>query len=311
MDQVLLLADGKLLVSGRFDRINGIGRANLARLNPDGSVDQSFNAARTGSVRLQSNGKLIVSSGYRLNSDGSLDPTFVAAVPPGDSGDRHMNSFLVQPDDKIVYSQRLDFYGTDAIRRLNADGSPDASFHAFFAQFIGVQLLQSDGKIIAGARLNPDGTPDESFRPEVLGRWVAQQNDGKLVTVDRFYTVPYGVRRLLLDGSVDTTFAPDAGLTVISGVKIEHARLLPNGKIVIAGSFNHIGDLPRKRIAVLNHDGTPDEGFNAGDLLLRPYREADLRGVFVQSDGKIFVSFEGRLVRLNPDGTEDGTFRGR
>lgn len=307
--QVLVLADGKLLVSGAFDSINGIQRPGLARLNPDGSVDQNFNPARSGSVQLQSTGKLIVSSGYRLNSDGSLDPTFVAVVPPGYYGYGHLESFLVQPDDKIVYSQRLDFWGTDAIRRLNADGTPDPSFQEFHGQFISVQLLQSDGKIIAGARLNPDGTRDESFRPEILGRWVAQQNDGKLVTADGFYTVPYGVRRLFLDGSLDPSFAPGMGLTVISSVKIEHACLLPNGKIVIAGSFNYIGDLPRKRIAVLNHDGTPDEGFEAGDLLMAPYRDPDLYALFVQSDGKIFVSFEGRLVRLNPDGTEDATFQ--
>lgn len=306
--QVLVLADGKMLVSGAFNRVNGIERPSLARLNPDGSVDQSFNPARSGSVRLQSTGKLIVSSGYRLHSDGSLDPTFIADIPPGYSGFRSMDSFLVQADDKIVYSQRLDFWGTDAIRRLNADGTRDLGFQEFQGQFISLQLLQSDGKIIAGVRLNPNGTRDETFRPEELGGSVAQQNDGKLVTAGRFDSLPYGVRRLFLDGSLDPSFAPDVGLTVISRVKIEHACLLPNGKIVIAGLFNYMDDLPRTRIAVLNHDGTPDAGFDAGDLLVLPFRDPHLAGLFAQSDGKIFVSFEARLVRLNPDGTEDGTF---
>ena len=34
--------DGKILVAGTFDTVGGLARTNLARLNIDGSVDQSL-----------------------------------------------------------------------------------------------------------------------------------------------------------------------------------------------------------------------------------------------------------------------------
>src|SRR5262249_43907522 len=86
--------DGKILVGGAFCSINGMGHTNLARLNPDGTVDDAFLAAlpnletRDGglySFCLQPDGKILASGGIyfspdvpgkyvcRLNGDGSLD----------------------------------------------------------------------------------------------------------------------------------------------------------------------------------------------------------------------------------------------
>ena len=35
-------ADGKVIIAGSFTRVHGVNRRDLARLNTDGSVDQSF-----------------------------------------------------------------------------------------------------------------------------------------------------------------------------------------------------------------------------------------------------------------------------
>jgi hypothetical protein len=37
--------DGQVVVGGNFTTIGGLSRSNLVRVNPDGSVDPSFNAA--------------------------------------------------------------------------------------------------------------------------------------------------------------------------------------------------------------------------------------------------------------------------
>ena len=37
-----LQADGKLIVAGRFSAVNGVARRNIARINPNGSVDQTW-----------------------------------------------------------------------------------------------------------------------------------------------------------------------------------------------------------------------------------------------------------------------------
>src|SRR5437764_9736465 len=89
VEQALPVADGRILICGNFTSFNGANRGYVARLNSDGSVDQSFLAQPGYWVRnmaLQADGKIVI-GGYfttvqgvprnlvaRLNSDGSLDP---------------------------------------------------------------------------------------------------------------------------------------------------------------------------------------------------------------------------------------------
>src|SRR5204863_7077455 len=84
----VLQPDGKLLIGGEFRKVHDVFCLGLARLNADGTRDQSF-APPAGfqfdaeKIYLQSDGKIIVISTTavsgnltRLNSDGSLDSTF-------------------------------------------------------------------------------------------------------------------------------------------------------------------------------------------------------------------------------------------
>src|SRR6185437_5907255 len=50
---ILVQRDGKILVGGEFSSVNGEPRINIARLNPDGSLDTTFDAGlgADGSVR--------------------------------------------------------------------------------------------------------------------------------------------------------------------------------------------------------------------------------------------------------------------
>ena len=88
-----LLSNGKILVWGKFDTVNGATRRSLAVLNNNGSLDTTFNPATSGaetilSVAVQSDGKIIIGSNNfryntpvrgnvaRLNADGTVDQTF-------------------------------------------------------------------------------------------------------------------------------------------------------------------------------------------------------------------------------------------
>lgn len=311
VSRAAVLSDGRILISGGFDSINGTARPGLARLNPDGTLDFTFNPARVGHFRLAPNGQVIVGSDtlYRLNANGSLDPSFSSniAAPNGQSG---LGEFVVQPDGKVIFSVSYDFYGSSVVRRLNANGSNDASFEPFYGQFASVLLLQSDGKVIvSGARLHPNGTPDESFDPRNAGPSFDQQSDGKLITAGQFYSAPFGLRRLFLDGSLDQSFAVNRGLTSIARSKIERAALLPDGRIAVAGRFNYFGPAARNSVAILRPDGRPDESFDSGDLIL-PSASGDLflGGLVAQPDSKILIAVRGELLRLKPDGGLDSTF---
>ncbi|MBT2556417.1 T9SS type A sorting domain-containing protein [Hymenobacter sp. ISL-91] len=111
--QLAVQPDNKVLIGGRFYSYNNIVRPNIARLNPDGSVDESFDANQadgSGSslvrdLELQPNGKVLVAAdnqedGYlhRLNADGTVDASFLGYELYNSS----VTDLLVQTDGRLV-----------------------------------------------------------------------------------------------------------------------------------------------------------------------------------------------------------------
>jgi uncharacterized delta-60 repeat protein len=104
--------DGKILVGGRFTSYGGTARANLLRLNTDGTLDTGFAPPTfTGTVYkllLQANNRILVGGSFsgaglpnnllRVLPTGQVDATFGnTAVPNG-----LVYDLLVQPDGAIV-----------------------------------------------------------------------------------------------------------------------------------------------------------------------------------------------------------------
>ncbi|MBI5772750.1 MAG: immunoglobulin domain-containing protein [Verrucomicrobia bacterium] len=62
-----LQADGRLFLGGSFSAVNGVVRTNLARLNPDGTLDATFDAKLNSTVygiTLQNDGSLMVGGNF-------------------------------------------------------------------------------------------------------------------------------------------------------------------------------------------------------------------------------------------------------
>ncbi|MEO1652180.1 MAG: delta-60 repeat domain-containing protein, partial [Bacteroidota bacterium] len=89
ISDIILQPDGKMLVRGDFSAYNGVSRNGLARLNPNGSLDATFDPGsgfnvNIGDFLLQADGKLLIATAngfannsiLRLNPDGSPDTTF-------------------------------------------------------------------------------------------------------------------------------------------------------------------------------------------------------------------------------------------
>ncbi len=101
-------------------------------------------------------------------------------------------------------------------------------------------------------------------------------------------------------------------LTEGADVRVIFAQ--PDGKVLVGGRFTTVGAAPRHDLIRLNTNGTVDESFDAGSAT------GTFGWVFslaAQPDGKILVagyfnSFNDvsrrSLVRLNPDGSLDGSF---
>src|SRR5208282_5522546 len=93
------------------------------------------------------------------------------------------------------------------------------------------------------ARLNADGTLDTAFNPNPNAAVyaVAYQPDGKVIIGGSFTTVqPNGspapvarnrIARFNADGTLDTSFDPNANKPVLS------LAVLPSGQIIVGGGF--------------------------------------------------------------------------
>jgi uncharacterized delta-60 repeat protein len=130
---IAVQADGKLLIGGNFNQINGTAVNHVARLNADGTLDQSFNTGagpnfNVNAVAWQPDGKAIIAGNFtsfngtpttaalvRLNVDGSLDSSFQAhQVMPGNSP---IQLLLMQPDGKILVGGYMTMSGPNFTRR--------------------------------------------------------------------------------------------------------------------------------------------------------------------------------------------------
>src|SRR5690606_36054965 len=132
----------KILVVGTFTSYNGTQINRLALLNPDGSLDESFQIGTGASdvvngIVLQSDGKIIIGGNFnnyngnnrnkivRLNNDGSIDSDF--SIGYGFNGE--VLSLNLQPDGKVLVTGYFSGYNNAVryrIARLNASGTLDS-----------------------------------------------------------------------------------------------------------------------------------------------------------------------------------------
>lgn len=205
--------DGKIIIGGGFSNYNGTPRNHIARLNPDGTLDATFDPGKGVDkdvfvTVLQADGKLIIGGNFksyngtlknriaRINEDGSLDTSFES----GTGTDDYVSTIALQPDGKIIIGGNFTSYNgmpRNRIARLNIDGTLDASFNSGTGanDIVGTIGFQSDGKLIIGGnfksyngipvnnivRINIDGTLDASF---VTGKSVNKYVDNILIQPD-------------------------------------------------------------------------------------------------------------------------------
>jgi uncharacterized delta-60 repeat protein len=141
INSIVLQPDGKILMAGGFERIDGQIVYSIARLNSDGSLDPTFSTGTgadigVGTMALQPDGKLLIGGSFnsfngtaakcllRLNSNGSIDPTFVHNITSV-FGSMNVNNILLQPDGKVFIRGSLTVSGSNVtnryLARLNND----------------------------------------------------------------------------------------------------------------------------------------------------------------------------------------------
>ena len=307
VNTVLEQPDGKLIIAGEFTGVNGTLRNNIARLNADGTVDESFQPGYgpDGSVdgmALQSDGKVVIIGSFqrvnvrsfpliaRLNPNGSLDDTFSCPME-GDLNLR-LTGVAIQTTGKIWIGgifTHVNGVSRRNLARLNSDGSLDTSVDPQVqvpgnSVWVNQLALQVDDKLlVAGAwsdpvrsliRLNADGSADPGFATLVVEypivgpdiRDVSCNAQGSIAIVGNFTSVNgiprLHVARLNPNGSVDTRFSNGEGPNYNF---LGHVWMLPDDKLILSGNFDYFNGIPRQGIARLNSDGTVDPTFDSGD----------------------------------------------
>lgn len=319
-------SDGKILLGGAFASVrpNGaqpIGRLNLARYLPDGSLDMSFDPNLNGPVQtlaLQADGSILVGGAFtaldpnrtgspvdrvgiaRLNANGTVDGGF----NPNPSGEQAVNVFTVavQDDGRIVFGGRFDAVQPGAvgavvtrnfIARVNSNGSLDTAFDPEPNNIVYSLSTPGGGRVIAGGgftKLQPNGGTE-------------------VIEVGR-------IARFNSDGSYD------AGFNLWADDRVMAQIFEADGSMILGGDFLKIQQGPtgtafdRLGLARIDPNGNVDASF-------RPNANAGVYALAIQRDGRIVVgglfrsftpagSFGAMarnfLARINPDGSLDTTF---
>lgn len=327
---VLLLQDGSALVGGQARESAGMLGRPLVQLKPDGSPNPNFEAVFptkdssdvvvTSLIRQRDDKILVgvVDQGLlRLHSNGSRDTTFVSGIVPAEE-----YRILLQPDGRILVGAGGFFRLSDAsflrggVVRLHEDGSLDSSFNEC-AEVDGpiLAIVQySDGRVLIGgefdrvageprkgvARLDAMGHLDLTFDvgvgPDGPIRCLAVQQDGQLLVGGMFRVFSGlsrpGLVRLHADGRLDHTF--DARIVFDEGTSLPRIQSLcvqPDGRILVAGSFDRVGALSRRNVARLLPGGSPDLEFETGRGV-----EGEVMALALRDDGRVIVGGKFRAV---------------
>jgi uncharacterized delta-60 repeat protein len=275
VNAAVLQSDGRLVIGGDFQSIHGLPRKYLARLNPDGTVDLSFNpdyGIEPDMLALQGDGRVIVAGylGYvisgagiglvRLNTDGTRDTSF-AIVQLGLDSAGGLDSLVLQPDGKIL---------------------------------VGGQFAWVNGSTTRSnlARITSTGTLDTTFAPVIDNQVmaVALQNDGNIV-ISGFFTrvngaARAGIARLLANGATDTSFNPGSGFPMQYGFVQPPVTLAiqPDGKIIAGGNFMGYNGTSVSNLMRLTSNGGLDSTFQT------PGVNSEVMHAFALPDGNILIS---------------------
>lgn len=296
VQRVKVLKDGHIAVAGIFRVKNAVGSWNICVLNPDGSLDASFDVLGDGPSgaglfaleedaqgRILTGGDISYHNGvamkqniFRYNRNGSLDTSFHAAGTGSTIGfNGTVKEIRVTSGGQIWVGGRFATYGgvsTRFLTLLNADGSRAQTF----------SLFQENGYYDSGVNQ------------------IEFQKDGKMVVGGSFYYNKKGIStenilRLNTDGSLDSSFHYNNELRETVTTSFHEVALNSADQIIVGGDFPTKGN-----IAMLKADGSIESGFtlkNKGTTGEGKYVD----GLIIDSENRIYIAgtfktYEGRTV---------------
>lgn len=303
---LVIQPDGRLVIGGNFDQVQGQPRNGLARLLADGTLDPTFdpgaglNGGTAYDLAVQADGRLLVAGTFfqagevfspglaRLEADGTPDASFVSALSTGPAP-ANAYALALEPGWGIVVTGSFD--NVNQVPRLGI------------------------------ARLQFDGSLDTRFDPGagIVGNETAVHDlvalpDGRIAITGSFEAVGEAARSglavLSTNGTVDATFDPGPGLEPAESAIGNMLAVQPDGKIIAVGQFRQAGGTARHCLARFEGDGSLDPTFSTTNSFLE--FAGEVRALAALPDGRLFVGgdfdrvngeWRNGLVQLNADGS--------
>ena len=289
--------DGKIIIGGFFTAYNNIIARNIARLNPDGTLDTTFSSPILNSagsfistVAVQTDGKIIIGGSFsltglpnrtiqRLNANGTLDTTFDISQNPN----AQVRTIIIQTDGKILIGGLFTTFGglsRNYIARLDANGQLDSSFNPGIGpnNFVLCMAIQADGKIIIGgsfstvnnlpisrvARINADGTLDSSLTVTTTGALgiiqvgsIVLTTENKIVIGGTFPPINGGTSSNIMRLNNDGTNDTTFQIGIGANGTVSKIDIQTDGKLLVGGNFTSYNQIGRNRIARVQNTGLP------------------------------------------------------
>jgi len=266
--KIAVQKDDKILVGGGIKQVNGMSQVSLVRLNPDGTLDPSFNFSHIShavlDVAIQPDNKILVTGFnqnlksvlYRIHPNGTLDPTFSEIMLPNSN---YFKIIKVLRNDKIMFYSNNNLENSPHVGLIGSTGTIDTSFHlekdVLLKWITGIEL-QSDGKIILG------------------GGFSIFENDA----------YPFSIR-LHPDGTLDKTYTVSGELYNTDYFNLTSICLQSDDKILAGGIFNGFNKSKTTSLIRFNAHGEYDNQFN-----MEYYDGDKLTGIFPYGGGKYLLT---------------------
>ena len=247
---------GRVIAGGSFQRVDGMWRPGLARLNMDGSLDQAYHPFR----------------GYSTNSNEAAEVLSLAILPD----DSVLCMAYISPVAGAYKSQ---------IFRITPNGEIDDTFRSpppltsylLQARPGGGYFAMGRGAGASLVALAADGSLDLSFLPPAdrdftpyLGK-AGVLPDGR-VMVAGLASLQFGILgleplwRLNTDGSHDTGFALRSAGSLGPLQMVDCLSVSRAGSVLVAGAFERVSG--GRSLMRFHPDGSPDLGFDPGKGIL-------------------------------------------
>ncbi|HMQ77916.1 MAG TPA: delta-60 repeat domain-containing protein, partial [Flavobacteriales bacterium] len=303
VNSIAILPDGDLLLSGLIRFSGDIGDRGTVKLSSSGARRTWYPYTYGGGKLTEWNGKYYVTGGQtvqRLDTSGALDPGFINLnlgpyFSSGQGGDYH-----IYPDGSVLFTGShiltdsiRGFMGSHELVWFTNTGHLDTTAQHRNANGPIYEIEQQpDGKFLCSGwitqydgqpcphifRVHPDGALDTTFQTDFTwgeANAFTTLPDGRILVSGSLKRtgLPDTLRmvRLMFNGDLDPTFNNDLDAPDVNYGNLLYLRhtLLPDGRIVLHGTFFQVDGEPRRGIAMLDANGqllsSPFSGSGCGN----------------------------------------------